>query len=266
MTRKADQPPGKTRLPQAFASESRGVRTLHLETPWVQGAMRVSQPLRLELSYIRRMMAWMLFHPATSLSAPALARWHSVHLGLGAASLTKFTHQVLGMHTTAVELNPAVIALCRTVFGLGDDGGRLQVLQTDAGAWLAEAAQAAPGRADVVFADLYDREAAAPVFDSPGFYADARAVLADDHGLLCVNLFGRQAVFARSVSAIAEAFGPGRVFALPPTREGNRVVVASKALPLPSKAVLAQRGRRLQKQWGALGLDAAKWAETLGLP
>lgn len=253
-------------MPQAFASESRGLRTLHLETPWVQGAMRVSQPLRLELSYIRRMMAWMLFHPASSLSARALAGWHAVHLGLGAASLTKFTHQVLGMRTTAVELNPSVMTLCRSVFALGADSDRLRVVQADAGAWLTEAAQATPGEAAVVFADLYDREAAAPVFDSPGFYADARALLADDHGLLCVNLFGRRAVFARSVSAMADAFGPAQVFALPPTREGNRVVVASKAMPLPPRRVLAQRGQWLQKQWGALGLDAAKWAETLGVP
>jgi spermidine synthase len=227
--------------------------------------MRVSQPLRLELSYIRRMMAWLLFRPSSQLSSKELAAQHAVHLGLGAASLTKFTHQVLGMQTTAVELNPAVIELCRSVFALPDNGPQLQVLQADAGVWLAQAASARPGSATVVFADLYDRDAAAPVFDSPTFYGDARVLLGDD-GLLCVNLFGRRAVFARSVAAVAAAFGNAHVFALPPTREGNRVVVASKALPLPPRHLLRQRGERLQRQWGALGLDAAKWAESLSAP
>ena len=33
-----------------------------------------------------------------------------MQLGLGAAAITRFCHQVLRMRTTAVELNPAVIA------------------------------------------------------------------------------------------------------------------------------------------------------------
>lgn len=260
-------------LPTAFATESRGVRTLHLDTEWVQGAMRLSNPLKLELAYIRRMMAWMLLRPASALTDAALAQQRAVHLGLGAASLTKFTHQVLGMHTTAVELNPGVVKICRSVFDLPPNGERLQVLQADAEAWVAQqaagvAAQAhdpLPPRADVVFADLYDREAAAPVLDSAEFYGHCHALLAPD-GLLCVNLFGRRATFARSLAALATAFGRPHLFALPPIREGNRVVVASKALPLPTTATLRQRGQALQDRWGHLGLDAAKWAHTLGSP
>lgn len=248
-----------SKLPKAIATESRGVRSLHLDTPWVQGSMRVSQPLKLELEYVRRMMAWALFWPTSAFSVSALAQRRALHLGLGAASLTKFTHQVLGMQTRAIELNPGVIELCRSVFGLSQNDDRLTVEQADAGAWVRQGGLSLPGSQHLVFADLYDREAAAPVFDSPEFYADCRALLADE-GLLCINLFGRRAVFARSVAAVAEAFGKSQVFALAPTREGNRVVIASKTLKLPDHRVRGARARALEARWKPLGMEAAKWA------
>ena len=50
-------------LAPATISEADGVRYLHLGTPWVQGAMRIRQSLKLELDYVQRMMAWMLLRP-----------------------------------------------------------------------------------------------------------------------------------------------------------------------------------------------------------
>ena len=38
-----------TGLPEVTISESAGVRYLHLGTPWVQGAMRIDEPLEIEL-------------------------------------------------------------------------------------------------------------------------------------------------------------------------------------------------------------------------
>ena len=40
-------------LPEATISESAGVRYLHLGTPWIQGAMRIDEPLAIELEYVR---------------------------------------------------------------------------------------------------------------------------------------------------------------------------------------------------------------------
>ena len=74
--------------------------------------------------------------------------------------------------------------------------------------------------------DLYDHEAAAPVLDDESFYADCRALLAED-GVMSVNLFGRQASFERSMARIAAAFGSDRLWHLKPTREGNTIAVAT---------------------------------------
>ena len=46
--------------PPATLSELRGVRFLHLGTPWVQGAMRLAKPDAIELTYVQMMMMWML--------------------------------------------------------------------------------------------------------------------------------------------------------------------------------------------------------------
>ena len=50
--------------------ESRGIRTLHFGSDWVQGAMRVSRPNDLELAYTREMMSALL----VSAGWPALPR------------------------------------------------------------------------------------------------------------------------------------------------------------------------------------------------
>src|SRR5262252_4880717 len=114
------------KLPEATISEMDGVRYLHLDTPWVQGAMHIRRPRVVVLEYVQRMLAWMLWR-----SPEALTRGHAVQLGLGAATLTRFTQQVLRMRTTAVELNPAVIVACRRWFRLGTDDARLTVVQAD---------------------------------------------------------------------------------------------------------------------------------------
>ena len=105
-------------------SEQDGVRYLHLGTPWVQGAMRVRKPQAIELEYVQRMMAWMLWRPQDELD-----QGHAVQLGLGAASITRFTHKAMRMRTTAVELNPTVIGACRMWFQLPADDARLRVFR-----------------------------------------------------------------------------------------------------------------------------------------
>jgi spermidine synthase len=48
-----------------------------------------------------------------------------MQLGLGAAALTKFCHKKLRMKTTAIELNPQVVAACRLWFKLPPDDPKL---------------------------------------------------------------------------------------------------------------------------------------------
>src|SRR5215470_5108501 len=100
------------RPPRAAAavtlSESAGVRYLHFGTEWVQGAMRIAQPYRLELEYQQQMMAPLLLLPRPR---------RVLQLGLGAAALAKFCHRHLPFaETVVVELDQTVIGTARRWF------------------------------------------------------------------------------------------------------------------------------------------------------
>ena len=251
MARKSTAP----ELPEATISEFQGVRSLHLGTIWIQGSMRIARPDRIELDYVQRMLAGLLWLPAEQ-----IGQGRTVQLGLGAAAITRFTHKALRMHTTAVELNPAVIAQCRRSFHLPADGPRLQVLTRDAAAWVRDPAQ--QGSVQLLHVDLYDHEAAAPVLDDAGFYAACRDVLADG-GVMSVNLFGRDARFEHSLEQIVQAFGAEQVCPLRPTREGNHVVLAGRQVRMPDRATLRDRAAQIEARFGSWGLPARKWLRML---
>jgi spermidine synthase len=239
-------------LPEVTISEHDGVRYLHLGTPWVQGAMRLAKPQQIELDYVQRMLASLLWIPSD-----ALGEGRAVQLGLGAAAITRFTQQALRMPTTAVEINPAVIGACRSWFRLPeDDGDRLQVVRADAGRWVRETPLA--GQVQLLHVDLYDHEAAAPVLDDVAFYAACRALLAPG-GVMAVNLFGRDASYERSLARIVEAFGADQVWSLRPTREGNTVVVAGRGVIVPDRDELTQRAATIEDRFPRHGLPARKW-------
>jgi len=247
-------------LAPATVSEFEGVRYLHLDSPWVQGAMRIARPHAIELEYVQRMMAWLLWRPAEALGAG-----HAVQLGMGAATITRFCHRTLRMQTTAVEINPSVIGMCRQWFHLPDDDRRLTVVNDDAARWVADPANLQ--QVQVLSVDLYDHDAAAPVLDDEAFYRACRGVLVDGDGvgggLMVVNLFGRNASFEASVQRIASVFGADQVWNLRPTREGNTVVVAARGVTLPDRAALAARADNIESR---LGLPARKWLRMIRVP
>ena len=214
----------RTRKPKyapVTLSEMDGVRYLHFGTEWVQGAMRVRRPNWIELEYAQQMMAWMLF---LDTDKPR----HIVQLGLGTGALTRFCHTQFGQaRVTAVELNPAVIHICREMFKLPPDDDRLTVLEMDALDYIAQAA-AHPGCIDVLQIDLYDATARGPVLDTPEFYADCAAALAPD-GVATVNLFGDHPSFRRNIKAMRHAFDT--VIALPEVHDGNIVALCFNAPP-----------------------------------
>lgn len=248
----AGDPP---QLAPVTLSESRGVRYLHLGSPWVQGALRMSKPDVLELEYVQRMMAWMLWREPEDVT-----RGHAVQLGLGAAAITRFCHDVLRMRTTAVEINPCVIDACRLWFHLPLDGRRLRVLNEDAGRYVVDPAHA--GTADVLCVDIYDHEAAAPALDDVSFYRACHRLLAPQ-GVMSVNLFGRDTRFAVSAGRIQAAFGAGRVAMLKPTREGNSIVLACKGVDLPDPTELSRRATALQTRFARADLPARRWLPLL---
>ncbi len=235
-------------LPEVSFSDDGEVRHLHLGTPWIQGSMRIKAPFEIELEYVQRMMAWLLFR-----APETVAGLHAMQLGLGAGAITKFCFKKLKMRSTAIELNPQVLHACRTWFKLPDDADRLEVLLADAAREIQQPRH--QGAVDALQVDLYDHEAAAPVLDSEAFYADCRCLLADE-GVMTVNLFGRDASYERSVEKIAAVFGADAVWAFRPTREGNTVVLAQRQASRPGRPILVQRAEAIATRWG---LPAPKW-------
>lgn len=235
-------------LPEVSVSDDGEVRHLHLGTPWIQGSMRVAEPFEIELQYVQRMMAWLLFVEPASVT-----KRHAMQLGLGAGAITKFCYKKLRLCTTAIELNPQVLAVCRQWFKLPPDGPKLRVVLADAAEEIRNPMW--QGTVDALAVDLYDHEAAAPVLDSPDFYADCRALLTED-GCMTVNLFGRASSFERSLQSMASAFGEDALWAFKPTREGNTVVLAQRTPSRPKRIELAARAEAIQARWD---LPSAKW-------
>lgn len=243
-------PTRKARFAPVTLSEQDGVRYLHFGTEWVQGAMRIRKPDWLELEYAQQMMAWMLF-----IDAPR----EIAQLGLGTASLTKFCYKTFPEATvTAVELNEAVIDVCRSMFKLPPDDERLHVLQMDALDFVNDAANR--GRFDVLQCDLYDATARGPVLDTAEFYAACNGCLAE-HGIMTVNLFGDHPSYAKNIKAMKHAFD--HVICLPEVHDGNVVAICFKTRPaldfpsLKERAAAIQTGTKLPAKSWVRGMQAS---------
>jgi len=238
-------------MPQVSVSEDGVSRYLHLGTPWVQGSMNIKAPFELDLEYAQRMMAWLLF-----VDPDTVKERKAVQLGLGAAALTKFHYKVLKMHTSAIEINPLVVNICRSWFKLPADNESLQVVLGDASMEILKPRWQAA--VDALQVDLYDHNAAAPVLDSAEFYADCRNMLSAE-GCMTVNLFGRTSSYSRSLEKITQAFGAENVWAFKPTREGNTIVLAQRIATPMDRAALLARAELIQARWG---LPAVKWLKV----
>ncbi len=235
-------------LPEVNFSDYGDVRFLHLGTEWVQGSMLRDAPYDIELEYVQRMMAGLLF-----MDAESVAKKHAMQLGLGSAALTKFCWKKLRMKTTAIEINPQVIAACHLWFKLPREDARLTVIEADAADEIQKPAH--QGTVDLLHVDLYDDQAAAPVLDDEDFYAHCRDLLTDD-GVMTVNLFGRDSSYEQSLVKMAEAFGPECIWAFRPTREGNTVVLAQRDPSRPERAALLEQAGVIESRWD---LPAKKW-------
>lgn len=253
----------KNKFPEVFFSEEAGIRHLHLGTEdWIQGSMRVKKPFDIELEYVQRMMAWLLF-----MEPDTIPQRHSMQLGLGAAAITKFCYKKLRMQTTAVELNPHVVTLCQGWFNLPPEDKRLQIIVSDARDVVADPQRIAT--IDALCVDIYDENAQAPVLDSVELYTHCHQLLTED-GVMTVNLFGHTADFSQSVARIAQGFQvtsesnnqQPRLWQFSPTAEGNTIVLALRNNHPLEREVLQQRAQAIETLWG---LPARKWVKGLKL-
>jgi spermidine synthase len=234
--------------PPATVTEFEGVRSLHLGTSWVQGAMRLSRPDTIELEYVQMMMMWMLFQ-----SAPR----HIVQLGLGSGALTKFCYQRFPQaRVTAVELNPNVIAICRALFGLPGNDERLDVREMDALDYVLDPAN--QGKADVLQVDLYDEQARGPVLDTPEFYQGCFDCLTPN-GIMTANVFGDDFTnYDKNLFNMEQVFDA--VVWLPEVHDANVIVIAFKNAPQIDFSALYERAGEIKRRFN---LPAKDWVNGL---
>lgn len=238
-----------TPMDEPSLSEEDGVRYLHFGSPWVQGAMQIRRPDHLVLEYTRQMMAWALFVEPT-------ADDRFANLGLGAAAVVRYLLAHTPVSVDTVERNPQVTAACQAWFRF-QPSARATVIHEDASQWVDRPEN--HGQYRVLLVDLYDSAAQGPVCDTPEFYRGCHDVLTAD-GLMVVNLFGNHPSYEHNLHTINQAFSD-RVAVLPPSRAGNRIVLAFRpgALQAATAAsVLAQADKLSQ----TFGYPAHKWARS----
>ena len=233
--------------PPATITEHQAVRFMHLGTKWVQGAMRMSKPDQIELTYVQMMMMWMLFHPQPR---------HIVQLGLGSAALTKFCHlRFPDARISAIELNPNVIAICHALFALPANDHRLKVLEMNALDYVLDARNR--NSVDILQVDLYDEQARGPVLDSLEFYQACCDCLTHD-GIMVTNVFGDFPNYAKNLQAMEMVFDA--VVWVPEKGDSNIVVMAFKQSPQLDFSVLYERAGAIKAR---LNLPAKSWVTGL---
>ena len=237
----------KPKFAPVTLSELDGVRYLHFGTEWIQGAMRLRKPDWPELEYAQQMMSWMLFHPNPT---------DIVQLGLGTAALTKFCYrQFPNAKVTAIDINPAVIMICESMFKLPPNDERLQVIEMDAMDYVTDAKH--HNTLTALQVDLYDATANGPVLDSTEFYQACADCLKED-GVMTVNLFGDHPSFAKNMKVLKYVFGT--VFCLPEVHDGNVVAIAFKhRLKLDFEILY----RRADEIFAQTKLPAKTWVDGL---
>lgn len=214
-------------------SEDGGIRYLHFGTRWIQGAMSLTRPNDLVLSYTQQMMGWMLFERPQGMHRIAV-------LGLGAGGVVRFCHEhVRTAQLDVVEINPQVTAMCQAFFRL-PDSERINIIHADAEQWVNEPAQ--HGRYDLMLVDLYDEHARGPVCSSLNFYQGCAQTL-NERGICVINLFGNHESFDTNMENIEQAFA-GRYITLPEVDEGNVIAIAFKGsqLDVPIGELLERAG------------------------
>lgn len=222
---------------QIEVAERGGVRTLHLGSTVVQSAMRVADPLRLELHYTRAMMGFLLFRPEPR---------HVLLVGLGGGSLAKFVHFALPRaRVRVVEIDPAVVTVARAHFHVPQDSNRFAVEVADAGAWLA----AGCDRVDAILLDAFGSKAPPQALVTEDFFASVLEAL-EPGGVAALNLWATDPDFSACITRLERVFDH-QVLCLPVERPGNVIVFAFRAYPGPiGWDLLRRRATELEQLHG----------------
>lgn len=198
--------------------ENNGLRTLHFDKRWMQGAMRIRRPWDLELEYTQVMMACLLMRDESRFPRNILL------IGLGAASLTKFLYRNCPLaHLTVVEIDARLVDVASEYFGLPDDPVRLNVVIGDGVDYM----MASDQTFDLILVDGFNEHAHPGDLNTLPFYQACRSRLSDQ-GLLVVNLIGLSHGIKGGFAHIESAF-EDRALMFPKCKSGNTIAFAATA-------------------------------------
>lgn len=229
----------RCRLPEVGISEEGNIRSLHLGSATIQSSMNLDYPDELVLSYSRAMMAWLLFT-----DPPA----HITQIGLGGGSFARWIDAHLPQtQQTAVEINPQVIAVARSLFELPfeDADGRFEIIEADGAQYI----KTLRGGTDLLLVDGFDGEQIIDDLVSEEFFSDCRRALSAD-GIFVTNWWSGDKRYRRFVESLLSVF-EGRVLEIPAASHGNMAVMAFQRSPREQQLdKLKKRAEKLGLQYG----------------
>ena len=208
----------KSHLPEVGISEEGNIRSLHLGSPTIQSSMNLDHPAELVLSYSRAMMGWLLFAEQKP--------QHITQIGLGGGSFARWIDAYLPeTRQTAVDINPQVIAVARSLFELPFEDERFEIIEADG----AEYIKVLRHSTDVILVDGFDGEQIIDALVSEAFFQDCRQALSDN-GVFVTNWWSGDKRYHTFVERLLHVFD-GRVLELPAESHGNMAVMAFQSSP-----------------------------------
>jgi len=200
--------------------EKDGVRSLHFGSYPRQSSMRLIDPDKLELNYVRAMTSWLLFKE--KLAEEALI------IGLGGGSLTKhLLYHFPDCSLKVVEYRKSVVRIARSHFGLPLDP-RLKIIIDDGGAYVRQRTATHQQRYSLVIVDAFGHDSMAESICCEAFFEACRLLLQDD-GMLVINLWGSdRPMFDQVAFWMARVFNNKTLF-VPVQGKGNVIGLGFKA-------------------------------------
>ena len=162
-------------------------------TDWIQSAMDLREPLRLQSSYTQAMILALLWHPSPQ----------SVFLsGLGGGCLvTTLHHHLTGANFVCVEIAAPVVTAAARYFGFQPDE-RLSLTVSDVRDFLDQDTAAY----DLFFLDVFCDHGVSPEHATQADFLSLCRNRIRDNGLLAMNLGNRDPAFSEVVKTLCELF------------------------------------------------------------
>ena len=227
--------------------EEDGVRVLQIGGDAIQSAMRLDAPDRIELDYVRAMLAFLLFCPKPR---------DVLMVGLGGGSMARFVHQKMpGTRVSVVEINPGVVTVARKYFHFPEEDERLGIVIGNG----AEVVPRRPASCDVLVVDGFVDGSPAKDLCAQAFYDAAYAALREG-GVMVANFMSDDKRMEAYCGRIEKAFGrrPALVLA---EEEDNFIAFARRGGP--PRIAWAELKARARAAKALFGLPLGESLESL---